>query len=74
MVISDLEYLEPTADVDVIEGSAGAFVGVWAWAEGHFTRTWGNTTTFAKVFPNGSSIAIGIGGALAIAYTPPPSK
>ncbi len=75
MVISDLDYLETAQDdVDTLSGSAGAFVGVWALAEGRFTKTWTDTRTFAFLLPNGGSFAIGIGGALAIAYTPPTSS
>ena len=74
MVISDLDYLESApADVEMMCGSAGAFVGIWALAEGRFTKTWASTLTFAFMLPNGGSFAIGLGGALAIAYTPPSS-
>ena len=73
MIISDLDYLEsaPDACVDMLSGSAGAFVGVWGLAEGKVTGTWGKTLTFVWQLPNGGSFAIGLGGILAIAYTPP---
>jgi hypothetical protein len=73
MVISDLDYLEsaPDESMEALSGSAGAFVGVWGLAEGQFTKTWASTRTFAWLLPNGGSFALGIGGVLAIAYTPP---
>jgi hypothetical protein len=76
MLISDLDYLESVPDdsVDALSGSAGVLVGVWGWAEGRFTRTWTNTRTFSWELPNGGSLDLGLGGVLAIAYTPPASS
>ena len=75
MVISDLDYLESAlGDEDALSGSAGVFVGVWGLALGEFTRTWADTKTFSFHFSSGASLAIGLGGVLALAYTPPPSN
>ena len=76
MIISDLDYLESAHgdssddSIDALNGSAGAFIGVWAFAEGRFTITRAETLTFAFLLPHSGSLAIGIGGAFAIAYTP----
>jgi hypothetical protein len=75
MIISDLGYLESVseAELDECNGSAGALVGVWGLALGQYSKTWTNTRTFSKVFPNGSSIAFGFGVVGVFAFTPAPT-
>lgn len=76
MLICDLDHLESmSGDAIEINGGATAAVGVWGYAQGtKFARSNAQTRAIAKGFPDGSSVAYGVGYVETAAYSPAPQK
>jgi hypothetical protein len=72
MMISDLDYLESMSKQSAIlgGGSAGVTLSVSGEATGKYTISLALIKAIAIALPNGSSIAIGVGNVVTIAYTP----
>jgi|GEM_PF-2759657 len=60
---------------DAVTGGAGssvaAYINVLAEAFGKYTKTYTASGSYALVLPNGGTVALALGGGLAVAYTPP---
>ncbi len=53
------------------DSSVAAYINVLAGAIGKYTKTYTATGSYALILQNGGTVAIALGGGLAIGYTPP---